>query len=99
MGKYVQLNKRSVADTACDSNGLLSRDENGATLSCQSGYWKGSGTLSGKNCKWVRLPGQGNGGYGVKSMSCPVSFYMVGLWNYRGGDWTRTGHFAVQCCQ
>ncbi|AHG19488.2 hypothetical protein Z042_07575 [Chania multitudinisentens RB-25] len=40
--EFVALDRVSVAGTACDQNGLLSRDGQGATLSCQSGVWRGS---------------------------------------------------------
>lgn len=98
-GGYVQIDNISVVNTPCPSNGLLSRDASGATLSCQSGIWKSSEKLSAKNCHWRGLPGQGNGGEGLKRTSCPIGFYVAGLQNWREGDWTRTGHFAVECCQ
>ncbi|MBC8950070.1 shufflon system plasmid conjugative transfer pilus tip adhesin PilV [Xenorhabdus sp. TS4] len=42
-GEYLQLGKPSVIGTACSSNGLISRDDEGALLSCQSGEWKSNG--------------------------------------------------------
>ncbi|ECL7345042.1 shufflon system plasmid conjugative transfer pilus tip adhesin PilV [Salmonella enterica subsp. enterica] len=42
-GEYLQLDKVATAGTACSPNGLVSRDSNGAILSCQSGVWAGMG--------------------------------------------------------
>ncbi|HCA3439631.1 TPA: shufflon system plasmid conjugative transfer pilus tip adhesin PilV [Salmonella enterica subsp. salamae serovar 35:g,m,s,t:-] len=41
-GEYLQLDKVATAGTACSPNGLVSRDSNGAILSCQSGVWGSS---------------------------------------------------------
>jgi len=51
------------------------------------------------NCTWVSLPGQENGNEGYKEAVCPGNGIVAGLKNYRGGDWTRTGHFSIYCCQ
>ncbi|UBI16295.1 shufflon system plasmid conjugative transfer pilus tip adhesin PilV [Citrobacter europaeus] len=40
-GGILTLYKINVAGTACPVNGAISRDTAGATLSCQSGLWKG----------------------------------------------------------
>ena len=46
-GEVLQLDQVNTAGAACSPNGLVSRDVNGAILSCQSGAWKESaaGTL------------------------------------------------------
>lgn len=39
----IQLDKINVAGATCPVNGALSRDDKGATLSCQSGVWTDAG--------------------------------------------------------
>lgn len=41
-GEYLQLDAVATAGAACSPNGLVSRDSNGAILSCQSGVWGAS---------------------------------------------------------
>ncbi|ECE0486435.1 shufflon system plasmid conjugative transfer pilus tip adhesin PilV [Salmonella enterica subsp. enterica] len=41
-GEYLQLDAVATAGAACSPNGLVSRDSNGAILSCQSGVWGSS---------------------------------------------------------
>ncbi|MBS4433283.1 shufflon system plasmid conjugative transfer pilus tip adhesin PilV [Pectobacterium punjabense] len=43
-GQYLQVKSTSVAGASCSPDGLISKDDKGATLSCQSGIW---GTNSG----------------------------------------------------
>lgn len=40
VGEYIKINGLSVAGNICQSNGLLSRDDRGAILSCVSGKWQ-----------------------------------------------------------
>ncbi|MGR7706143.1 shufflon system plasmid conjugative transfer pilus tip adhesin PilV, partial [Klebsiella aerogenes] len=41
----IQLDKINVAGATCPVNGALSRDDKGATLSCQSGVWSGASKI------------------------------------------------------
>ncbi|WJM81133.1 shufflon system plasmid conjugative transfer pilus tip adhesin PilV [Pectobacterium brasiliense] len=43
-GQYLQVKSTAVAGVSCSPDGLISKDDKGATLSCQSGIW---GTNSG----------------------------------------------------
>ncbi|MGJ0637232.1 shufflon system plasmid conjugative transfer pilus tip adhesin PilV [Xenorhabdus bovienii] len=38
-GEFLQLDKVSIVGNSCSPTGLISRDAQGATLSCQSGVW------------------------------------------------------------
>nr|WP_235778068.1 shufflon system plasmid conjugative transfer pilus tip adhesin PilV [Pectobacterium wasabiae] len=38
-GQYLQVESSSVAGASCSPDGLISKDDKGATLSCQSGIW------------------------------------------------------------
>ncbi|ECH4667691.1 shufflon system plasmid conjugative transfer pilus tip adhesin PilV [Salmonella enterica] len=53
-GEYLQLDAVATVGAACSPNGLVSRDSNGAILSCQSGVWSGSsgGYPTGSPIPW-----------------------------------------------
>ncbi|WP_049034264.1 shufflon system plasmid conjugative transfer pilus tip adhesin PilV [Klebsiella aerogenes] len=60
-GEYLQLDKVATAGTACSPNGLVSRDSNGAILSCQSGVW-------------IAASGAGFKAPPAQTISCSTSF-------------------------
>lgn len=47
VGEYLQLNGVATEGAACSPNGLVGRNAAGLTLSCQSGVWKGTGSIRG----------------------------------------------------
>ncbi|QHD04545.1 shufflon system plasmid conjugative transfer pilus tip adhesin PilV [Pseudomonas sp. R76] len=47
VGEYLQLNGVATEGAACSPNGLVGRTAAGLTLSCQSGAWKGAGSIRG----------------------------------------------------
>ncbi|WP_323641074.1 shufflon system plasmid conjugative transfer pilus tip adhesin PilV [Pectobacterium polonicum] len=53
-GEYLQPKSISVVGASCSPDGLISKDNKGATLSCQSGVWRensgGLITLDGNTC-------------------------------------------------
>ena len=53
-GEVLQLDQVNTAGAACSPNGLVSRDANGAILSCQSGVWAGGsgGYPTGSPIPW-----------------------------------------------
>ncbi len=80
----VQLNDIVVEGTLCGTSGVVSRDVNGTTLSCQSGNWKRagvstqiiSGPVSACNTSSVAVCPAGMtiiGGGGEMVNSCPTS--------------------------
>ena len=46
-GEYLDLAGVASENTGCGPNGLVGRDGDGKLLSCQSGYWRSNGALSG----------------------------------------------------
>lgn len=51
-GEFLQLDKVVIEGTACPKNGLVSRDDKGALLSCQSGMWA-KPSVKSTGCEWV----------------------------------------------
>ncbi|NWC89939.1 shufflon system plasmid conjugative transfer pilus tip adhesin PilV [Pseudomonas reactans] len=74
VGEYLQLNAIAQVDTACSPNGLLGRNSLGATLSCQSGFWKGGSGKLGASWSQHNYPGQG-----WVPMNCPEGYVMTGI--------------------
>lgn len=78
-GQYFQPTSTSVAGTACVSNGLISKNNEGLILSCQNGMWRNAfNTLEvyyspdGGNAAWM---GQNLGQHNfcaLRSISIPV---------------------------
>ncbi|WP_437616486.1 shufflon system plasmid conjugative transfer pilus tip adhesin PilV [Erwinia sp. V71] len=78
-GQYFQPTSTSVAGTACASNGLMSKNNEGLILSCQNGIWRNAFNTSevyyspdGGNTAWL---GQNLGQHNfcaLRSVSIPV---------------------------
>ncbi|ACX87372.1 putative type IV prepilin [Pectobacterium parmentieri WPP163] len=49
-GQYLQVKSTSVAGASCSPDGLISKDDKGALLICQSGKWTGSDSKQGALC-------------------------------------------------
>lgn len=98
-GEYIQIDGLASDGEHCSQNGLLGQDGSGLLLSCQSGVWQSSQVnLRQNKCSWLKIPCGDNGCNGNFSGVCPVHTYVAGYMNYRGGDWTRTGHAGIYCC-
>ena len=56
-------------------------------------------SIGHNSCSWYAVPSGGNGASsGFREMICPSAKYVAGLKVYRDGDWTRTGHMHIYCC-
>ncbi|HFV9295160.1 TPA: shufflon system plasmid conjugative transfer pilus tip adhesin PilV [Serratia fonticola] len=98
--EFVALERVSVAGTACDQNGLLSRDNNGATLSCQSGMWtKMGGGINESTCQWISAPNKDNHGAGYKTAACPAGYVMAGTRWFQIPSYVDDEHVDAYCCQ
>lgn len=52
--EYLSIGGIATQDTACAQNGLIARDDDGATLSCTAGTWKASGKgTEGYYCRYT----------------------------------------------
>ncbi|WP_127353367.1 shufflon system plasmid conjugative transfer pilus tip adhesin PilV, partial [Enterobacter hormaechei] len=80
----IQLDKINVAGATCPVNGALSRDDKGATLSCQSGVWVASSNRL-ERLVWNITSGQNYGDV------CQASLASSGL---SSQGWISTGSDA-----
>jgi type II secretory pathway pseudopilin PulG len=75
IGQYIQLDAAVSVGTGCAPSGLVSRDWQGALVSCQSGVWRGSQTRGVGSGFMTGVAGYTNaytGGY-----SCPAGTQQV----------------------
>ncbi|OVZ88268.1 hypothetical protein CBW54_09430 [Yersinia kristensenii] len=70
-GEFLQLDKVSVAGTACSPNGLVSRDAIGGPLSCKLGIWQSSGSSINFDAAFYQYVGDGG--------RCPDKHVVVGV--------------------
>ena len=73
-GDVLQLDGVSASGGGCSPNGLISRDANGAILSCVSGTWQGSKS----NGRYVGIGGFVNQYNGFNSSSATITIYASG---------------------
>ena len=64
-GEYLELKKQENSGSGCSENGLVSRDRNGALLSCTNGIWKSASggsvrTVSASRSGWRFSGSQAN---------------------------------------
>ncbi|MBD0848736.1 shufflon system plasmid conjugative transfer pilus tip adhesin PilV [Pectobacterium versatile] len=74
-GKYLQPTSISIAGEVCSPDGLISRDETGAILSCQNGEWKGTGGGSITRTATDSLRFQSTGDFNYLNVSVVSKFY------------------------
>lgn len=98
--EFLALERVSVAGTVCEQNGLLSRDERGATLSCQSGVWtKMGGGINESTCQWISAPNKESHGAGYKTAACPAGYVMAGTRWFQIPSYVDDEHVDAYCCQ
>lgn len=74
-GKYLQPASISIAGGVCSPDGLISRDETGAILSCQNGEWKGAGGGSITRTATDSLRFQSTGDFNYLNVFVASKFY------------------------
>ncbi|MEQ9891144.1 shufflon system plasmid conjugative transfer pilus tip adhesin PilV [Pectobacterium aroidearum] len=74
-GKYLQPTSISIAGEVCSPDGLISRDETGAILSCQNGEWKGTGGGSITRTATDSLRFQSTGDFNYLNVFVASKFY------------------------
>lgn len=75
VGEYLQLNGVATEGEACSPNGLVGRNVEGLTLSCQSGVWKGGSASLGTDTFETGIKPGG----GWIPMDCPQGYVMTGM--------------------
>ncbi|PLY35724.1 shufflon system plasmid conjugative transfer pilus tip adhesin PilV [Pectobacterium carotovorum] len=88
-GKYLQSTSISIAGEVCSPDGLISRDQTGAILSCQNGEWKGTGGGSITRTATDSLRFQSTGDFNYLNVS------LATLFNHRDGSHTTSANFNV----
>lgn len=95
----LQLDAINTAGASCPTNGLVSRDEAGAILSCESLVWKSqSGKINQSQCKWVEASNAWNHSAGYKTAACPPGWVVQSLRWWQVPSYVDDEHVDSYCC-
>ncbi|UYK96320.1 shufflon system plasmid conjugative transfer pilus tip adhesin PilV [Pantoea stewartii] len=91
-GGQLELNQVNQAGAWCPTNGNISRDGSGATLSCVNNVWTSGGSLQQRDCFQT-----GNwGGRDFSEHRCPTGYYAAGL-AFAGHNGNESS-YVITCC-